>query len=373
LEWVYLILILAFVAWSVQMLMTYRRQIDRLQAQIDLALTNQGEVSEQAEHYENLSAEKKELLKELEEKAGELAVQSASSTVNDENRSSINAEFVQLINEIDRIGSVTSYNNSTLLSGYGNTVNGSAAVSSALNGVTTGLTNVQISGAAAGNYTFLDAGTGDNQITLTNGVVSQTIDIGPALDNDGSGVVATGGSIVANFDRLGIQLTLSGARPAQGPVPATDGYRDGDLDGTALVINAGTGGRFQVGPDDAASHRIEINIRDMRASGAYLGMGSQSVDTLAAAQSAISNIDLAIGKVAGARGDLGAFQNRLGFNVRNSENAIENNQASESSIRDADVALEVEEFTRSQILVQSTTSMLAQANVIPQSALSLLQ
>ena len=127
-----------------------------------------------------------------------------------------------------------------------------------------------------------------------------------------------------------------------------------------------------MGPDDAATHRIEINIKDMRASGAYLGMGSQSVDTLAAAQSAISNVDLAIGKVASARGDLGAFQNRLGFNVKNSENSIENNQASESAIRDADIAFEVEEFTRSQILVQSTTAMLAQANAIPQGALSLL-
>ena len=268
---------------------------------------------------------------------------------------------------------MTSYNNSSLLSGYGNTVNESAAVSSALNGASTGVTSVQISAAAAGTYSFLDAGTGDNQITLTNGVASQTIDIGSALDNDGTGVVASGSSIVANFDRLGIQLTLSGARPAQGPIPATTGYRDGDLDGSALVINEGTGGTFQVGPDDAFVHRIEINIQDMRASGAYLGMGSQSVDTLSAAQSAISNVDLAIGKVSLARGDLGAFQNRLGFNIRNSENSIENNQASESAIRDADIAFEVEEFTKSQILVQSTTAMLAQANVIPQGALSLLQ
>ena len=120
----------------------------------------------------------------------ELAVQSASSTVNDQNRESINAEFVQLINEIDRIGSVTSYNNSSFLAGYVNTVNSSATVSYAINNAVTGLTNVQISGAAAGTYSFLDSGTGDNQITLTNGVVSQTIDIGSALDHDGTGVVA---------------------------------------------------------------------------------------------------------------------------------------------------------------------------------------
>ena len=68
-----------------------------------------------------------------------------------------------------------------------------------------------------------------------------------------------------------------------------------------------------------------------------------------------------------------AYQNRLSFSMRSIENAIENNTSSESSIRDADVAEEVSGFTKFQILTQATTSMLAQANVIPQNALSLLQ
>ena len=62
----------------------------------------------------------------------ELAVQSASSTVNDDNRGSINAEFVQLSNEIDRISTVTAYNNSTLLTGFGNNTNKDVTVSTAL-------------------------------------------------------------------------------------------------------------------------------------------------------------------------------------------------------------------------------------------------
>ena len=303
----------------------------------------------------------------------ELSVQAASSTVNDANRESINAEFVQLINEMDRVASVTSYNNSSILSGFGNELETDAGISTALASTTTGVFNVQLSAAASGTYTFIDSSGGDNQITLGNGIATQTIDIGPALDHDGSGVVATGSSVVANFDRLGVALTLGGTRPG-GPVnPATDGYRDGDLDGTQLLIVEGTGGKFQIGPDNKAGDRIEVTIQDMRASGTFLNVGGNSLSTLASAQQAITNVDLAITKVSQVRGDLGAAQNRLNFNLRNTENSIENNVASEATIRDADIPMEVSAFTKAQILVQSTTAMMAQANVLSQNALSLLQ
>ncbi len=303
----------------------------------------------------------------------ELAVQSASSTVNDNNREAIHAEFVQLTNEIDRIAQVTSYNNTSLLSGYGNTADLNAGTSTALASTTTGVVNVQLSGARSGTYVFADS-TSDNQITLGNGVITQTIDIGSALDVDASsGVVVTGSAIVANFDRLGVALTLGGQKTAQGIHPATDGYRDGDLDVTQIVINQGNGGVFQVGANDTAADRLEINIQDMQASGALLNLGGLSVSSLASARASISAIDLAIGNVSQTRGDLGSYQNRLSFSLKNVENAMENSQASESSIRDADIAAEVSEFTLAQILTQSTTSVLAQANLIPQNALSLLQ
>ncbi len=308
-------------------------------------------------------------------RARELAVQSASSTVNDGNRDSINAEFVQLVNEIDRIAAVTSYNSSTLLSGFGNTLNEDVAVSTALASPTSGVINVQLTSVQTGTYTFEDSANNDNQITLGNGVVSQTIDIGTALDFDGAagGVVATGSSVVANFDRLGIQLTLTGQRIAQGIDPASDGYRDGELDGLALEVSGGSGGVFQIGSDDSSVHRIEVNIRDMSASGAFLAIGGSSLATLASSQNAINAIDEAIANVSQTRGDLGAYQNRLAFNLRNSENSIENNQASESSIRDADIADEVTNFTQTQVKLQATTAMMTQANVLPQNALQLLQ
>ena len=160
----------------------------------------------------------------------------------------------------------------------------------ALLAATTGIVDVSITGADSGNYVFIDAETDDNQITLGNGVATQTIDIGPAIDTDGAAgaIVATGSSIIANFDRLGIQLTLSGQRPPNSTSPAIDGYRDGELDGLTLNIESGIGGSFQIGPKDGAVHRLEVNITDMRATGVNLNLGGLSVSTLTSSRSAIS-------------------------------------------------------------------------------------
>jgi flagellin len=293
----------------------------------------------------------------------ELSVQSGSSTVNDSNRESIQAEYTQLTQEIDRIALSTTYNDTALLTGYGNNVDtGSTALTTSN---TTGVTNVNISGASTGTYTFADSTT-DGEITMGNGTVTQTIRIATLLDGTD---VATGTSAVANFDRLGIQVTLVGANAGN----ATGSYTDGDLDATNIVINGGTGGSFQVGPDDGINNRIEVGIQDMRATGAPLNLGGTSVATLDSSRSSITAIDQAIKKVSNQRGELGAFQNRLAFTISFTENEIENIQNSEASISDADVAAEVTAFTRAQILSQAATSMLAQANVAPQQALSLLQ
>ncbi|MBK36242.1 MAG: flagellin [Gemmatimonadetes bacterium] len=304
----------------------------------------------------------------------ELALQSASSTVNDGNREAINAEVVQLTTELDRIANSSIYNEQALLRGFGNTVSLDITASTALASTTTGVLDVKVTGAESGNYIFLDSDPTDNQITLGNGIATQTIDIGPALDIDAAGgVVATGSSIVANFDRLGVLVTLSGARPASLSDPATDGYRDGELDGLTLAVDGGTGGSIQVGADNRAVDRIELRINDLSAAGPTLGLGGVSMSTLESSRSAISVLDLAIETIAQTRGDLGAQQNRLAYTIRKNNIAIENMTASESSIRDTDVAEEVTTFTKNQVLVQSSTALLAQANAAPQNALSLLQ
>ena len=294
----------------------------------------------------------------------ELAVQSASSTLNDLNRESVQAEYTQITQEIDRIALSTTYNDQVLLTGFGNSV---ATSSSALTAsATSGVANIKISGATTGTYTFVDTGA-DSKITLGNGVITQTIDIGQILDSNNA--VATGTTVVGNFDRLGIQVTLAGDAVAN----ATGSYVDGNLDTQNILIQAGTGGSFQVGPDDGINNRIEVNIDDMRSSGPFLNLNTTSVATITSSRTTITQIDQAINKVSNTRGDLGAWMNRLSFTIAYTENEIENIQNSEASISDADVAAEVTSFTRAQILSQASTAMLSQANAVPQTALALLQ
>ena len=296
----------------------------------------------------------------------ELSVQSSSSTVTDENRESIQAEFSQLTTEIDRIAYSTVYNEQSVLTGYGNLVKDTSTALTASND--SGVTGIKISGASTGTYTFVDAGgdDADGEVTLGNGTTTQTIRLATMLDGSD---VATGTQVVANFDRLGVQVTLAGADVSN----ATGSYTDGDLNEQTIIVEAGQGGSFQVGPTDAAYNRLEIGIADMKATGNTLNLEPASVATITSARTAITSIDEAITAVSQQRGELGAFQNRLAFTISYTENEIENIQASEATISDADIAQEVTDFSRAQILSQAATAMLAQANVLPQNALALLQ
>ncbi|MBI2433521.1 MAG: flagellin FliC [Candidatus Hydrogenedentes bacterium] len=103
-----------------------------------------------------------------------------------------------------------------------------------------------------------------------------------------------------------------------------------------------------------------------------LGVSTVAVSSVALAVSAISTIDVALQSVNSLRSTLGAFQNRLEFTINTLAIQEENASSSESAIRDADIAQETIRFTRNQILVSAGTSVLAQANVIPQTALQLL-
>ena len=98
-----------------------------------------------------------------------------------------------------------------------------------------------------------------------------------------------------------------------------------------------------------------------------------NITTAANALAALDTIDTAIDTVTAARGNIGAVQNRLSMSISNLETTVENTTAADSNLRDADMAKEISKFTRDQILVQASTSMLSQANLIPQSVLQLLQ
>ena len=126
---------------------------------------------------------------------------------------------------------------------------------------------------------------------------------------------------------------------------------------------------FQIGANQGQT--MEIKIGDMRSEA--LGVKNVDLSTRDGAQSAITTIEEAIKKVSTQRSELGAFQNRLEHTINNLDTSAENLQASESRIRDVDMAKEMMEFTKNNILQQAAQAMLAQANQQPQGVLQLLR
>lgn len=134
------------------------------------------------------------------------------------------------------------------------------------------------------------------------------------------------------------------------------------------LLNNSNAVTFQIGVED--SNSLTVSMKNMAASA--LGISGLSVSTQTGARSAIALVKSAIIAVSKHRGTLGAVQNRLEHTINNLGVTSENLSASESRIRNADMAKEMTEFTRNQILVQAGTSMLAQANSMPQNVLKLL-
>jgi flagellin len=138
----------------------------------------------------------------------------------------------------------------------------------------------------------------------------------------------------------------------------------------AAVLNSTTQFDFQVGVNNTTADRITVT--GVTASSGEIGISAISVGTQTGAQSALGALDTAIANVASLRAGFGTVQNRLESAIRSIAVAVENTTAAESRIRDVDFASETAELTRNQVLQQAGISVLAQANVSSQSALSLL-
>ncbi|MCH7866260.1 MAG: flagellin FliC [Myxococcales bacterium] len=139
-----------------------------------------------------------------------------------------------------------------------------------------------------------------------------------------------------------------------------------------LILNGASSITFQIGTQNTSSDQITVSAVDATSSG--IGIGSSvSIDTQSGAQTTLDTIDSAISTVASLRATFGTVQNRLESTIRSLAVAIENTSAAESRIRDVDFASETAELTRNQVLQQAGISVLGQANVSTQSALSLLQ
>jgi flagellin len=146
--------------------------------------------------------------------------------------------------------------------------------------------------------------------------------------------------------------------------------------GSQNVLNnsASAGFTFHVGFNGASYNQMNIRISNQNAGA--LGMTSATITALITgtnAASALANIDFAITSVSGTRSQIGALQNRLESTISNLGVAVENLSASQSRIRDTDMASEMTNFSKLQILQQAGTAMLGQANALPNSVLGLLR
>jgi flagellin len=142
--------------------------------------------------------------------------------------------------------------------------------------------------------------------------------------------------------------------------------------GTKLLDGSQSAGTtFQVGIRDTTNDRITLVLSSAKATALGITTGL-SVSTVTHARAVLSVLDDAIDSVSARRGDIGAKQNRLYVTINNLAAMHENLSAANSRIRDTDVAAESANFTKSQILMQAGISVLAQANQLPQMALSLL-
>ena len=190
-----------------------------------------------------------------------------------------------------------------------------------------------------------------------------------------SSQAATG--TVGSTERATIQLEFNALRSEIDRISSTTAFNGQNLVDGSLASSVSSANQIfiQVGIDNNANSRINLNEQlDLKAiTVSALSIDSLSVTSASGALDALDAINSAISSVTATRGQVGSVQNRL---VRTSSNlniSVENLQAAESQIRDADIAEEVALLTRNQIMVQASTAMVGQANLIPQSVLQLLQ
>ena len=178
-------------------------------------------------------------------------------------------------------------------------------------------------------------------------------------------------------ERATIQLEFNALRNEIDRITHTTVFNDQKLIDGSLASSVSSANQIfiQVGMDNNVNSRINLNEQlDLKAiTVSALNIDSLSVTGANGALDALEAINTAIGSVTAIRGQVGSVQNRLVRTISNLNISVENLQAAESQIRDADIAQEVALLTRNQIMVQASTAMVGQANLIPQSVLQLLQ
>ena len=286
----------------------------------------------------------------------ELSIQAASESITDADRTNIASEMNQLVEEIDRISETTEFNTRKLLDG---TIASTAAATAASASIKSGaaiLDGVSVATAAS-----------VADVTYQVKLVANGSSIDAVVSNSANSSTVT----VAGVDTADSSTIIDGVQMTIGQATTADIGKNAYIKSFAAVaaVTSDASLEFHIGAN--VGQTTKIGVKGMSASD--LGISAISVTTALKAQDAIGQIDRAISAIADERGALGAVQNRMEHTINNLDTAAENLSSSESRIRDVDMASEMTQYTRHQIMMQAGVSMLAQANMAPNSVLQLLQ
>jgi flagellin len=296
----------------------------------------------------------------------ELAVEAANSTLSPTDAASVSLEITALQDEINRIGNKTTFNGLNLLTGNLSVARGTDTIGTTYsaggggNTSTVGISNVSVANAAAGK-TFTLTNTGA-VLTLSDGTVTQAITV----------TIANNGSQALNFDKLGVSFALTATNSAG--TGATAANIATGLNTKTVVTAAGSANAlFQIGANE--NDTMSASFADARVStGLATAIGNfTSAPATGTAGALITAVDTEIASISTIRAGFGAVENRLNHTVAAISVASENLNASMSRIKDLDMAAEMVNFTKNQIMQQAGTSILAQANSAPQNILTLLR
>jgi flagellin len=290
----------------------------------------------------------------------ELAVQSANGTNSSGERDALQLEFDQMRQEINRISSQTAFAGVKLLDGsftnvgfqVGANAGETLSIASLANVSSTALgsyNSASVTGVAATAFTAITAG----DLTIT----------GPS-----SGSAVSLGAIGAAADATARAAQI---RTAVNAVSAQTGVYA--IEGSGTTVSLWAAGGITIGQSGTATTAATGLTAATTAATAQTGFNTVSIGTTTGANQAMIQMDAALSAVAGARATMGSIQSRFEALISNLQITTENLTASRSRIQDADFAEETAKLTRSQILQQAGTAMLAQANSAPQNVLSLLR
>ena len=321
------------------------------------------------------------------QRMNELAVQGANDTNEGIDRDAINEELAALTEELDRIATTTQFNKQNLLDGsftgknlqVGANANQKITVSiGKMDAATLGLKSIQVAPASAAEAAKPQTGVSDVKIVYKN--TSYTFNTGSSMAyNVGAAISTFKGTISGNANTAQYKLQFDG----------TSFYYIDSADNKYVSAGLAMAADISIAKI-AVSNEITTNLdtyvkkSDATAASATVAaegvpegtaqtINVPKVDNYSTANATLTAVQSAINKVSSQRSALGAIQNRLEHTIANLDNVAENTQAAESRIRDTDMAAEMVEYSKNQILAQAGQSMLAQANQSTQGVLSLLQ